>query len=276
MFAGEAFAQTPFATISGAFFITTTDESFTLSDTYASSAAFGGATADSISFTDTQPAIFNFVGTDAPNFSLADVYTGNVGYATYVTESVTLTDSQAGAWGTNATVEESTTLTDELTVNVAFAGTVAEVTTIVESLVGGFGFYVTVEDTVTLTTTQTGPASFNPTVLDAISLADALQANAVFNPAVTEAIVFTDSECAIGWIKIQNNEDPNWGRATPITIVEVHNFGGFTFGGVPMAGSITVQELSSYPLGNTPTVIWTDATTPEDPGWGSINNDQQC
>ena len=46
MFAGEAFAQTSFATITCAFNFVTTSESFTLSDSFVGSATFGGGLAE--------------------------------------------------------------------------------------------------------------------------------------------------------------------------------------------------------------------------------------
>ena len=74
----SAFAQSPFAALSGTTFAVSVDETVTLTDAWAAQAAFAGLEAESIALTEQDPATFDFVGTDANTFSLADLYTGNV------------------------------------------------------------------------------------------------------------------------------------------------------------------------------------------------------
>jgi hypothetical protein len=81
MFAGEAFAQLAFAQIGGAFFI--------------------DSTAETITFTDSQSAQANFVGVQAETATYTTTQAASVDFAPTIAETATFTDSQAGTWATN-------------------------------------------------------------------------------------------------------------------------------------------------------------------------------
>ena len=275
MYGEEAFAQVTFAGIGGAFFFDGIAETTTLTDTQTGVVDFTVLNAESLAFADLDESQFNFVGTDANNYSLADNYAATATFATDLVETLTLTDTQAGAWGAYVNQAESYTLTDQITVNVAFAGTLNEVITFAETITSGFSFFVNAAESLTLTDTQTAQLGFNVSIAESTVISEVLAANAIFNPVISEVIIYTDSQCAIGWFKINDDQDAKWGT-TPIVIEEVADFGGFTFGGIDFAGSMVRTRDSSYPLGYSPTVVWTEVDDTETTNWTNINNDQQC
>jgi hypothetical protein len=275
MYGGEALAQVAFGGVSGAFFFDGIAETTTLTDSQASQVDFAGLNTESLAYSDQDVGQFNFVGTDANNYSVADNYAATATFATNLAETLTLTDAQAGAWGTYATQSENYTLTDQTTVNVAFAGTLAEVITFTEAISSAFTFYVNAAESLTLTNTQAGQLGFNVSIAESTVISEVLAANAIFNPVISEVIIYTDSQCAIGWFKINDDQDAKWGTL-PIVIEEVADFGGFTFGGIDFAGSMRRTRDLAYPLGYSPTVVWTEVDDTESTNWTNINNDQQC
>jgi len=275
MYGGEALAQVAFGGVSGAFFFDGVAETATLTDSQASQTAFAVLNAESLAYSDQDIGQFNFVGTDANNYSVSDNYAATAIFVGDLVETLTLSDTQTGAWNTYADQAESYTLTDQVTVNVAFAGTLTEVITFAETITSGFTFYVNADESFTLTQTQSAQLGFNVSIAESVTISDVLAANAIFNPAITEAIIYTDSQCAIGWFKINDDQDAKWGT-TPIVIEEVAAFGGFTFGGIDFAGSMKRTRDSAYPLGYSPTVVWTEVDDTENTIWTNINNDQQC
>jgi len=275
MYGGEALAQVAFGGVSGAFFFDGVAETATLTDSQASQTAFAVLNAESLAYSDQDIGQFNFVGTDANNYSVSDNYAATAIFVGDLVETLTLSDTQTGAWNTYADQAESYTLTDQVTVNVVFAGTLTEVITFAETITSGFSFYVNADESFTLTQTQSGQLGFNVSIAESTVISEVLAANAIFNPAITEAIIYTDSQCAIGWFKINDDQDAKWGTL-PIVIEEVANFGGFTFGGIDFAGSMKRTRDLAYPLGYSPTVVWTEVDDTESTNWTNINNDQQC
>jgi uncharacterized protein YjbI with pentapeptide repeats len=170
---------------------------------------------------------------------------------------------------------DTITFTDSQSAQANFVGAQAESLTLTTTQAAQANFVGAQAETATYTTTQAANVNFAPTVAETATFTDT-QAGAWGTYAQTdESLTLTDSQCAIGWFKINDNQNANWGTAH-ITIEEVADFGGFTFGGVPFAGSLTVQQQSGYPVGYTPTTAWNTVNTTDNASWIVIDNRQKC
>jgi hypothetical protein len=127
----------------------------------------------------------------------------------------------------------------------------------------------------TLTSAETVLVVFVGNVAETIFMLDSAQVQASFLATVLETLEITDSQCQFGWFKIENNQVPDWGFK-PFSTAEIHAYGAFTFGGVPMAGSITESGVQANSIPEAQTPNWSSIDTGQATTWSDINSNQNC
>lgn len=242
MFGLTTFAQSPFNALGGTTYVVTTEETFTLSDTYDGPVAFGGIIADSIALADSDGGgtSFDFFLTAAENYSLDDLMTGLWSGGRSVEEAITITSEEVGIANFIGINPETYTLTTTEDANANFKPTNAETVTLTDTQTGNRDTNTTTAESVTLTTTESATAGFAVLVEEGFTFYDAYAAQADFAPAIAELFTLLDSPIGRGWFRIDDDQTVTW-----------------------------------LAVNNAQSTTWTNVGDDQNPNWTVINNTQE-
>jgi hypothetical protein len=192
MYGISAFAQSPYASLGGAFYGVIVNETETLTDTQTAIAAFLAAQ------TDTQ--------------TLTDAQTGLAAFLVAQDQTQTLTDSSSAVQNFPVTESASAvTLSALEDVIAGFVGAQANTITLTDDQVGGFQYIVDIVEPQTLTDTNVSQFAFLGVTSDVLVITTIDAVLAQFNVVNIDSLVtLSDFQYARGWFKINDNQTVTW------------------------------------------------------------------
>ena len=192
MFGISAFAQSPFASLGGAFYGVIVNETETLTTTQDVLAAFLAAqTTDTQTLTDAQTGLAAFLAAQAQTQTLTSLETASQNFP--VTES-----------------SNAVTLSALEDVIAGFVGAQANTITLMDDQVGWVQYIVSIVEPQTLTDTNVSQFAFLGATSDVLVITTIDAVLAQFNVATSDLITLSDYQFNGGWFKINDNQTVTW------------------------------------------------------------------
>ena len=191
MFGISAFAQSPYASLGGAFYGVIVNETETLTTTQDVLAAFLAAQTETQTLTDAQTGLVAFVVDQSNTQTLTSLATSVQNFP--VTES-----------------SSAVTLSALEDVIAGFAGAQTNTITLTDDQVGGFQYVVSIVEPQTLTDTNVSQLAFLGVTSDVLVITTIDAVLAQFNVAVSDLITLSDYQFGGGWFKINDNQTVTW------------------------------------------------------------------
>jgi len=208
-------------------YLVSSTENISTADVNSAVGAFVGAVSESINPADFASVVASFVSAiteantmgESPAFTwnlnasesttVADSATGFGIFAYAVFEGINSSDSSIVAQSFPVTIIEAISSLLETPAGIAnFAGSVSEGNTVASVQIGGYSFVIT--ENISPADNKTVVAAFVSTANENVNTADTPTSIASFVSSQLESLAINDVPIATGWVKINDNQTPNW------------------------------------------------------------------
>ena len=213
MFGITAFAQSPYASLGGAFYGLIVNESETLTDTQTVVRDITvSETASTQTLTNTQSVLADFIAAQTTNSqTLTDTQSVLAAFVAEQTDTETLTSLETVSQNFPVTEDGSAvTLSALEDVIAAFVSAQTNSITLTDLQVGGFQYVVSIVEPQTLTDTNVSQVAFLGATSDVLVITSLEAVLAQFNAVCTDLITLSDYQFARGWFKINDNQTVTW------------------------------------------------------------------
>lgn len=165
----------------------------------------------------------------------------NISGGPIVTDYLSIQDSNATPATTMYAGRNSTNVSNNIgwVFATLFAVLVEESSTITDAENAQLAFALSTEESLTLTDEQSVQMDWSVSTTEFYGSTDSVPVTVIFVPSISEAITLIDELIQRGWIKINDNQNPNWGA-----------------------------------ISNNQTPVWGDINDDQTPGWADIDNYQ--
>jgi len=193
MFGISSFAETPFASLSGATYNADVAEAILVSETEDALITYASAVSEQVLLTDIQDSLADFVDSiteaavlDAAQIALAD-------FVESLSDLITATDTQNGSVVFAGAISESAVMLDEQNTDNAFNSFVNESITGTDTLFSVGDFLAAISESSVLADSQASLANFIVALSDTATFADSQAGNLLFSGTIAESITATDA-----------------------------------------------------------------------------------